>query len=353
MTAFPLSPERILEVTEKEARSRATGFINGVLRYVKSDKKRTEKDYEVIWRSGSCRLLKLHEDKTHSQTPLILIPSLINKWYILDLTPETSLTDFLVQEGHPVYVVDWGIPGSDELYFDLSAYIAVYLTAIVRLVAERHGGKVLPIGYCMGGVLALGLASLLPEFLKGLVLLATPWDFRTPDSSYPHLPPAYGVAYEQWIEKGQLFPGEWMALFFYLLDPWRFENKFIQFSKIPDDIEAAHFVAIEQWVNDCVPLTKGVAKNCLIDWTLNNKLAQEEWYIMKRAVEPKYITAPTLIVAPQHDTVVPPTSAHGLAAMMPNTTLLEPPAGHVGMLVGKHRAEHLLTPLRTWLGTHA
>lgn len=319
------------------------------MRYVKNGQQRPHKEYEVIWKSGSCRLLKLHKGELFSKTPLLMIPSLINKWYILDLTPETSLTDYLIEAGHPVYVVDWGIPGSDELYFDLGAYIAVYLTAITRLISERHTGKALPIGYCMGGVLALGLASLMPEFIKGLVLLATPWDFRTPDSAYPQLPVGYGALYEQWIEKSQLFPGEWMAMFFYLLDPWRFENKFIQFAKTTDDVEAAHFIAIEQWVNDCVPLTRGVAKNCLIDWVIHNKLASEEWYIMKRAVQPKYISAPTLIVAPQHDTVVPPTSAHGLNAMLQNTTLLEPAAGHVGMLVGKHRAHHLLEPLRDWL----
>lgn len=351
-TAFPLSPNRLLESADKDARTRASGFIRGVMRYVKSTKQHAQKEYEVIWRSGACRLLKLHQGEP-GKTPLLMIPSLINKWYILDLTPETSLTDFLIEEGHPVYVVDWGTPGSDEMYFDMGAYIAVYLTAIIKLLSERHQSKIMPVGYCMGGVLAMGLASLIPELMKGLILLATPWDFKTPDSAYPRLPAGYAALYEQWIDKAQLFPGENMALFFYLLDPWRFENKFIQFSKIPEDTEARHFVAIEQWVNDCVPLARGVAKNCLIDWVIHNKLAEEQWYIMKRAVEPKYISLPTLIVAPQHDTVVPPTSSHGLAGMMPNTTLLEPPAGHVGMLVGKHRAEHLLVPLRKWLADNA
>ena len=321
------------------------------MRYVASPNARQQIDYPVIWKSGNCRLLLLNEGRT-GLPPLLMIPSLINKWNILDLTPDTSLTAILAEEGYPLYVVDWGAPGPDEIYFDMAGYIAVYLSAIARIVAERHQGKIIPVGYCMGGVLALGLASIAPELIQAMALLATPWDFRTPDSAYPRLPPGYAYLYEQWIDKTPLFPGEYMAMFFYLLDPWRFENKFISFSNLPESIEARHFIAIEQWVNDCIPLTPGVAKNCLIDWMIHNKLATEQWYILKRPVEPRRLDMPTLIIAPQQDTVVPPTSARGLSNMMPNATFLEPNAGHVGMMVGKNREQHLWGPMREWLKSY-
>ena len=46
------------------------------------------------------------------QTPVLLVPSLINRHYVLDLLPGKSFAEYLVQQGYDVYCIDWGTPGS-------------------------------------------------------------------------------------------------------------------------------------------------------------------------------------------------------------------------------------------------
>ena len=44
------------------------------------------------------------------------MPSLINRWYVLDLGPGRSLIEWLVARGHEVLCIDWGTPGDEDRY---------------------------------------------------------------------------------------------------------------------------------------------------------------------------------------------------------------------------------------------
>jgi len=60
-----------------------------------------------------------------------------------------------------------------------------------------------------------------------------------------------------------------------------------------------------------------------------------QWRVKGQPIDPGRIAAPTLVVAPQTDQLVPSKAATALAKTMPNATLLEPPLGHIGMIVGR------------------
>ena len=64
-----------------------------------------------------------------------MVPSLINRAYILDLAPETSLLRYLAAAGMRPLLVDWGSPGAVERGFGLTEYIAG------RLEAAADGGR--------------------------------------------------------------------------------------------------------------------------------------------------------------------------------------------------------------------
>jgi hypothetical protein len=59
---------------------------------------------------------------------------------------------------------------------------------------------------------------------------------------------------------------------------------------------------------------------------------------------------PTLIVVPHADRIVPPPSALGLVAQMPQATVLRPLSGHIGMVAGGGAVDQLYKPLAAWLG---
>lgn len=113
---------------------------------------------EVIWRNRMMELIQYSPttDKVR-ETPIVLFPPWINKYYILDLKPENSLIRWIVDQGYTLFVVSW--VNADESYRDvgLEEYIEEgYLTAM-RIVREICGTEQLnAVGYCIAGT-TLGL----------------------------------------------------------------------------------------------------------------------------------------------------------------------------------------------------
>src|SRR5688500_13267608 len=94
--------------------------------------------------------------------PLLYIPPLVNKYYLLDLQPKSSLIRWLVEQGHSVFVVSWVNPGPELADKGLADYIRQgpieALGAIEAATGER---SVDMFGFCMGGtLLAIALAWL-------------------------------------------------------------------------------------------------------------------------------------------------------------------------------------------------
>lgn len=98
--------------------------------------------------------VKVHE------TPLLIFPPWINKFYILDLKPQNSLIKWIVDQGYTLFVVSWVNPDAGYADVDLQTYVEEgYLEAIAK-VKDICGVKAInAIGYCIAGTtLSLTLA---------------------------------------------------------------------------------------------------------------------------------------------------------------------------------------------------
>src|SRR5580698_4025222 len=88
-------------------------------------------------------------------TPVLMVPSLINRHYVLDLLPGKSFAEWLLARGFDVYCIDWGSPGDEDRFLTFDDICDGYLGRAVRTVARTaKGGKAHLLGYCMGGILA-------------------------------------------------------------------------------------------------------------------------------------------------------------------------------------------------------
>lgn len=338
---------RFAAAVERELRNRQHRFALGVRRYRSFDRPQREPAYAVRWRTGSTLL----RDYGGDGPVILIVPSLVNRCDVLDLGCGRSFTEALMRDGHRPLLVDWSAPGEEERGFGLSDYITERLEpALDEALALSGGRAVVVAGYCMGGCLALALALRRQKDVAGLALLATPWDFHAGDRSQLDMLAASLPALDRTIDALGELPVDMLQAMFTGLDPWLTPAKFIRFAGLDSDsAEAALFVALEDWLNDGVPLVSNVARECLRGWYVDNETAHGKWAVAGEPVRPDTLRIPTIAFIPGRDHIVPPPSARALADAIPGCDSRTVPAGHIGMVAGSRARKVLIEPLETWI----
>jgi poly(3-hydroxyalkanoate) synthetase len=259
---------------------------------------------------------------------------------------------WLAQQQIRPLLLDWGWPEARERRFTLTDYIAGRLERALTAACPLAGGPVVLAGYCMGGTLAVAAATRRPDLIRALALLAAPWDFHAAGEALPIQLAGWVPALEPALAISQALPVDLIQAMFALLDPWGVANKYRAFARLdPTSERARMFVALEDWLNDGVPLGAPVARECLTGWYGANSPARGDWQIAGLAIDPAVLRMPALVVAPQRDRIVPPDSAWPLSERIPGATLLTPQAGHIGMAAGPRAQSVLWKPLTEWLRT--
>ncbi|MDF2766667.1 MAG: poly-beta-hydroxybutyrate polymerase [Rhodospirillales bacterium] len=348
--AARLDPAQLAEAIAREGRRRYGEFLEGVLAYRRHPYRRALTDPPELWREGSTRLL---DYAPGGGVPVLVVPSLVNRSYVLDLTPERSLLRRWAAEGLRPLLLDWGRPGEAERGFDLTGYI-LRLERALDVVIETAGRPAAAVGYCMGGLLALALAQRRAADLGGLVLLATPWDFHAERAEEARRVGAIGAALMPFVEAWGELPLDLLQAFFAMVDPMQVPRKFLGFAGLdPASDKARLFVALEDWLNDGVPLAAGVAQECLVGWYGENRPGSGSWQVAGEAVRPERLRLPSLVVVPGADRIVPPMTALALAERIPAAERLDPHAGHIGMVVGGGADRLMWEPVRRWIEARA
>ena len=320
----------------------------------------------IVWQRGTTVIRDyngpLYHEPANARAPIILaVPSLVNRAGVLDLLPGRSLLRHLARR-HRVWLLDWQAPGEEEAAFDLGAYVMARLLpalAEAQALGNREGRPVYLLGYCLGGVLALAAAahacanaSTQPP--DGLILLATPWDFSAYGDAARAGLAQWHAALAPWLAAGQALPPDILQLLFNALQPLATYEKFRKLGAGGasaqgqcDDL----FIAIEDWLHDGIPLAAPAARECLGAFFGANATMGGSWAVAGQEIDPVRMATPTLVVAPQADRLVPHQSAAALAGVLPRATLLAPPLGHIGMVVGRQAEALVWREIDKWIAT--
>src|SRR6202044_396815 len=104
--------------------------------------------------------------------PLLIVPPMINKYYITDLAPGRSMIEYLVGQGHQVFVVSWRNPDARHRDWNLDSYGAAIVDALAAARAICGTPKASVLALCSGGIAAAMVAAHLAA-TGGLEELAT------------------------------------------------------------------------------------------------------------------------------------------------------------------------------------
>ncbi len=349
-------PARGLEVGV-ESLARLAAMLAGIDAYRRHPWKRPPDAAPCVWRRGSARLLDYGAD---GGRPALVVPSLVNRAHVLDIMPGHSMVELLGREGLRPLLLDWGEPGAAEADFGIEDYVLGVLVEAAQEAAADGPAPV--IGYCMGGNLALALAALRPDLIERLALVATPWDFAASRGAAGCLRAVAREAGEERMEEmvdgldaaAGGVPVDFLQAIFAMLDPNLAARKYAGFAAMEQDGEAARrFVAVEDWINDGVPLVRRAASDVLVDWCLRNVPMEGAWRVAGEAIRPESARCPALVAASTSDRIAPLESVAPLAERLPDGRRLDIDAGHVGMMVGSRAPELLWRPLAAWCGGDA
>lgn len=340
---------------QREIGRRMDRLAQGVVAYRNHPFERALETPPAAWQEGNTRLLDYGHThpaaRKRGARAVLVVPSLINRWEVLDLTPEKSLLRAMAAAGLRPYLVDWGTPDDTERRFDLTAYVQ-RLERAVAYVGKRSRRAPAVMGYCMGGTLAVALAARKPRKVAGLALLAAPWDFHADKTGHAFLLSAGPMLAQMADRLGEL-PVDVLQTLFWSLDPWLAMKKFGRFLGLdPQSEQARDFVLLEDWLNEGAPLAGPTARECLIGWYGDNLPGTGQWVVGGKKIVPRKITRPALVMIPSGDRIVPPPSAAALADPkrgLKNATRVELPLGHIGMVVSSRARELCWTPLIDWL----
>lgn len=318
-------------------------LVAGIAAYRRHPWQRDLPDPPSLWQEGETRLL----DYGREADPAVLfVPSLVNRAYVLDLSPGRSMMRWLAGRRMRPLLLDWGWPGPLERGFTLTDYIAGRLERAM----SAAGGQVVLAGYCMGGLLALAAALRRPDLVRGLALLATPWDFHAEGAAQARRLGGALPHFEPLLSATGTLPVDGLQALFALPNPGGVAAKYRAFGRMDQAAPAAlDFVALEDWLNDGVPLAAPVAREALGGWYGANTPGQGAWRVAGAAVDPTRLAMPAFVTVPGRDRIVPPGSALPLARLIPGAVLHRPAAGHIGMTVGPQAEAALWSPLLAWL----
>ncbi len=312
---------------------------------------------DVAWQENKWRLLRYRPRPEGPQykTPVLMVPSLINRHYVLDLMPGKSLTEYLVRQGFEVYCIDWGTPGHEDRYVTFDDLVDRALGRALRKASETApGGQAHVLGYCMGGTLAAIHAAVHPARLASFVALAAPVRFRD-DSLLSTWTRTKGFDVDALVDATGTVPWQLLQSAFHMLRPTLTLQKAVTLiDRAWNDEFLDGFFALETWGNDNVSIPGEFYRRYIGELYQKDLLLDGRFTLSGQRVDLARLTCPTMAVTFEHDNIVPAPSAAALLDAIGSTEKqrLHLAGGHVGAVVSKHAAKTLWPKLTDFFARH-
>ncbi len=241
--------------------------------------------------------------------PLLIVPSVVNKYYILDLAPESSLVRYLVAQGYTVFMVSWRNITPDLQHLTWDDYLDEGVLKAIDVTRAITGHEQInAVGYCIGGALlscALAVRAAHDEHpVASMTLLMAMLEFSDPGEIGVYLDPTVMAQHQAKYARGGVVSGKELTMAFSSLRAndlvWSFVvNNYLK-GKTPGAFDLFYWNTDDS--NLPGPMFSAYLRDCYID----NKLVQPDALTMLGTqVDLRRIDLPTYVFAASEDHLVP------------------------------------------------
>ncbi len=306
--------------------------------------------YSVVQRDGTARLLRFTPATGEpAGVPILLIPSLINRWYVLDLRDGSSLVQALVAAGFDTWCLDWGAAEDEDRYLTWQHVLERLHRATRRVCRETGHPSIGMLGYCMGATLTTIFSAMHPERVAALVNLAGPIDFAHA-GLLGKLTDAAHFDVNAISDAGNVHPRQ-MQSGFTSMRPTSQIAKWVALvdrGTDPDFLKA--YDALETWANDNIAFPAEAYRTYIDELYQRNLLVKGEMRVGGKRVDLGAIECPVLVVVTERDTICPPPAATALIdhCGSKDTEVVRVPGGHVGGVVGSRAPKITYPAISGW-----
>jgi poly[(R)-3-hydroxyalkanoate] polymerase subunit PhaC len=315
--------------------------------------------HEAVYQEGSLKLLHYHNDhSTDLIEPVLLCSSLINRSSILDLQPERSVVRQLLKRGFDVYLIDWGIPSAVDRTLRLQDYVCGLMKNVADFVCDQTAsGKLNLLGCCMGGTMSAIFTSLYQDQVKNLILVAAPIDFSGDEGLLNLWTREEYFDVDAFVDAFGNCPRTFLRSSFQMMEPVQnFVEKYMTlFDRMENDDYLESFFAIEQWMNDNVPVAGETFREFVKQLYQKNQLVNGEMKLRNEQVLLQNITCPLLTLTADQDRVVPPGSTLAINEFIASQFVrhMSIDVGHFGLAVSSKAHRELWPEAVMWIADHS
>jgi polyhydroxyalkanoate synthase subunit PhaC len=293
---------------------------------------------KVVFQNDLCQVIQYSQTTDAVQKrPLLIVPPWINKFYVLDLTPEKSLIRWLVDNGHTVFVVSWVNPDDHHADMGFEDYMRDGILAALDVVGKATGEKkVNAVGYCVGGTLlaiTLGyMAATGDRRIASATLLAAQIDFAHAGDLKVFADADRIASLEAGMKRTGYLEGSKMATAFNLLR----SNELIWPYVVNDYLKGKQPLPFDllHWNADATRMPRANHSFYLRNCYLENKLSQGRIEIAGERIDLSKVTVPVYNLATREDHIAPAKSVFiGSASLGGPVRFVLTGSGHIAGVV--------------------
>ena len=312
---------------------------------------------QTIYAQGTLRLNHYTpQAQSLYRVPVLIVTSLVNQPYILDLVPGQSMVEYLLQQGFDVYMIEWGSPRQEHKHLTLEDHVLDRLPRCVDAVLQHSGQKELSlVGYCVGGLLAALYAALHPNTpqsapVKNFVGIATPVNA----DGLVSLKAWMGSDFDEealLAEFGNI-PADWVQNTLRALRPLGKVSGAMNLLNNMDNRDAVvSNLRMGKWEQDNIPFPGGVFRQMVNAFLRENQLVKGSWSLGGKKALLGNLKMPLLHLLAQEDHITPYASSSDLVKLAGSKDKQEIilKGGHVGLVAGRGAQTRMWPALDEWL----